>query len=174
LVLPAKAIAALCKLLARNTSSIGRTPRLKMKPHSGAESQRICDVYRSAAERFEEGAHTVRIDEKTGIQALARIHPDKPIRPGKPALLEFEYNRHGRQTLMPTFDVATGQIVVAHVGPTRNEAHFAAVVADTVSTDPDAEWVFVADQLNTHKSEPLVQTMARAFKWTYRGKALNA
>ena len=120
----------------------------------------ICDIYQSAPERLAVGAHTVCIDEKTGIQALERVHPDKPVRPGSPALLEFEYRRHGTQTLIPAFEVATGQIVVAHVGPTRTEADFAAVVKQTVQTDPDAEWVFIADQLNTHKSETLVRLVA--------------
>jgi len=101
--------------------------------------------------------HTVCIDEKTGIQALERIHPDKPVQSHRPALLEFEYRRHGTQALIPTFEVATGQIIVAHVGPTRTEADLAAVVKETVDTDPSAEWIFIADQLNTHKSETLVR-----------------
>jgi hypothetical protein len=44
-----------------------------------------------------------------------------------------------------------------HVGPTQTEADFAAVVEQIVQTDPNAEWVFIADQLNTHKSETLVR-----------------
>ena len=31
---------------------------------------------------------------------------------------------------------------------------------------PDAEWVFVADQLNTHKSEALVRLVAKAIDFT--------
>jgi len=98
------------------------------------------------------GCHTACLDEKTGIQALERIHPDKPVRPGEPARLEFEYRRHGTQALIPSFEVATGRILVAHVGPTRTEEDFAAVVAETVDIDPAAEWVFILDQLNIHKS----------------------
>ena len=84
----------------------------------------------------------------------------RPLRCGSPALLEFEYRRHGTQTLIPTFEVATGRILVAHVGPTRTEADFAHVVKATVQTDPSAGWVFIADQLNTHKSETLVRFIA--------------
>lgn len=166
----------------------------------------LCALYREAAERLAQGRHTVCIDEKTGIQALERIHPDRPVRSGEPARLEFEYRRHGTQALIPTFEVATGKILVAHVGPTRTEEDFAAVVAETIDTDPETEWVFISDQLNTHKSESLVrlvadrigftgelgvkerigilrnlafvdyfnETMARAFKWTYAGRALKA
>lgn len=122
--------------------------------------ERICTVYRQAPERLATGTHTVCVDEKTGIQALERIKPDQPVRPGRPARLEFESIRHGTQALIPTFEVATGKVLVAHVGPTRTEADFAAVIAATVDIDPWAEWIFVGDQLNTHKSEALVRLVA--------------
>jgi len=96
---------------------------------------------------------------------LERIHPDKPARPGTPARLEFEYRRHGTQVIIPVFEVATGRIIFTHVGPTRTEADFAAVVEAAVQTDPKAEWVFVADQLNTHKSEALVRLVAKHIRF---------
>lgn len=121
----------------------------------------LCALYQEAPRRFAQGIHTVCVDEKTGIQALERIHPDKPVCRGAPAYLEFEYRRHGTLALIPTFEVATGQIVVAHVRPTRTELDFAALVDATIQTDPDAQWIFIADQLNTHKSETLVRLVAR-------------
>jgi len=33
-------------------------------------------------------------------------------------------------------------------------------IKETIETDPDAQWVFVVDQLNTHKSESLVLLVA--------------
>jgi transposase len=51
--------------------------------------------------------------------------------------------------------------VAPSVGPTRTEADFAAHIDRTVATDPDAEWVFVTDRLNTHQSESLVRLVAR-------------
>ena len=33
-------------------------------------------------------------------------------------------------------------------------------IAATVETDPDAKWILVCDQLNTHKSESLVKAIA--------------
>jgi len=38
------------------------------------------------------------IDEMTGIQALERLAPDLPLRPGKVQRREFEYIRLGTQT----------------------------------------------------------------------------
>jgi hypothetical protein len=38
----------------------------------------VCDLYEQAAELHEQGVHLFSSDEKTGIQALERKHPDKP------------------------------------------------------------------------------------------------
>ena len=58
---------------------------------------------------------TLSVDEMTGIQVLERIAPDQPIAPGKPQAREFEYQRHGTQTLIAGFNVATGE-VIGHCG----------------------------------------------------------
>ncbi len=47
----------------------------------------------------------------TGIQARERLEKDLPMRPGKVERREFEYIRHGRQTLIANFDIATGKII---------------------------------------------------------------
>lgn len=96
----------------------------------------------------------------TGIQALERTAPGKPMRPGMVEKREFEYIRHGTQSLIANFDVATGQVPVPSIGATRTEADFAAHIARTIATDPDAKWTFVLDQLNTHQSESLVKLVA--------------
>ncbi len=56
----------------------------------------------------------------TGIQALERIAPNLPMTPGRVERREFEYRRHGTQTLIAAFDVASGE-VVGQIGDTRNE-----------------------------------------------------
>lgn len=101
------------------------------------------------------------IDEKTGIQALERIHPDKPALPGKPSLLEFDYRRHGTQTLIASFEVGSGHIIEAHVGDTRTEEDLVRLVAGTIDNDPGGDWLFIADRLNTHMSEGLVRLVAK-------------
>lgn len=97
----------------------------------------------------------------TGIQALERKHPTRPMRPGLVERREFEYIRHGTQTLIANFEVGSGQIVAPSIGPTRTEVDFAAHIAQTIATDRLAEWVFLVDQLNTHKSESLVRLVAQ-------------
>ena len=64
--------------------------------------------------------------------------------------IEFEYTLHGTLTLIGNFCVTTGQLIAPSIGPTRTEADFAAHIAQTVATDPEAGWVFVVDNLNIH------------------------
>jgi transposase len=95
------------------------------------------------------------------VQALERLHETKPVRPGLVERVEFEYIRHGTLCLMANFNVATGKIVCPTIGPTRTEADFAAHIDRTIASDPQAGWIFVADQLDTHVSATLVELVAK-------------
>lgn len=96
----------------------------------------------------------------TGIQALERRAPSLPMRPGKVERREFEYIRHGTQTLIAAFDVATGQ-VSGVVGETRTETDFCAFLAGLfASAAPTMAWRVVCDNLNTHVSEGVVRLVA--------------
>lgn len=98
----------------------------------------------------------------TGIQALERKAPDQPMRPGQLQRREFEYIRHGTQTLIASFDVAQGQIATASVGDTRTEADYLNHLQQLLATDPKAsKWHLVMDCLNTHQSESLVRWVAQ-------------
>ena len=126
-----------------------------------AQVEEVCDCYREAPRLYaEDQTHTVCTDEMTGIQALERIAPALPMRKGRTECREFEYERHGTLTLIGNFHVATGELVAPSLGPTRTEVDFVQHVAQTVSTDPEASWVFVVDNLNIHASEGLVQWVA--------------
>lgn len=122
----------------------------------------VCDLYEQAPALAEQGTHLMSTDEKTGIQALQRTHPTKPMMPGKPALIEHEYKRQGTQALIANLDIATGQCRSPSIGDTRTEADFVAHIQQTVAVDPAATWIFIVDQLNTHKSESLVRFVAEA------------
>jgi hypothetical protein len=121
----------------------------------------VCEVYQAAPARLKvEGIHTACVDEKTGIQALERIAPTKPMRPGHIEKQEFEYVRHGTQTRIGNFEVATGQGIAPTVPETRDEADFARHIEQTIATDPEAGWIFVGDNLTTHCSATLVLLVA--------------
>ena len=64
--------------------------------------------------------------------------------------------------MIANFDVVTGEVVAPTIGPSRTEEDFMAHIAHTIATDPEASWLFIVDQLNTHKSEALVRLVASA------------
>lgn len=104
--------------------------------------------------------HVLSCDEKTGIQAL-----EKEIIPMKPGQCERQdptYIRNGTQCLIANFEVATGKIVCPTVGNTRTEEDFVAHITQTIDTDPNGEFIFVLDNLNTHCSEGLVKLVAKS------------
>jgi transposase len=106
------------------------------------------------------GAHIVSTDELTGLQALERKAPTKPMQPGQVERREFEYKRHGTLSAIVNFDVGTGEVTEASLGPTRTEEDFRAHIARTLARDPDGVWVFVVDRLNIHQSVGLVDLVA--------------
>ncbi|WP_049783824.1 transposase [Acaryochloris marina] len=96
----------------------------------------------------------------TGIQALERLYLDQAMKPGQPRRLEFEYKRHGTLSLIANWHVALGKVIAPSIGPTRKEFDFANHIANTVETAPDDGWIFLLDQLNTHRSASLVRWVA--------------
>lgn len=126
------------------------------------EAQRVCQTYLEApAKSAAQGTHTISVDEATSLQALERTAVDKPTQPGSVAKREFEYHRHGTTTLTAGLDVVTGEIVSPTLEATRTEPQFVEHLQRTVQADPDGEWVFVVDNLNTHGSEGLVRWVAQ-------------
>ena len=149
----------------------------KHDPDFDEKCTEICSVYHDAAEANPQTVQIVSIDEMTGIQALERIADNKPMqpakaampvsgtnkvrKPGKVELREYEYKRHGTQTLIASLNVTTG-MVCGVVGDTRTEEDFAAFVDNLLScADQTVLWRIVCDNLNTHLSESLVRVVAR-------------
>jgi hypothetical protein len=120
----------------------------------------VCEVYEATPALTTSGTHVASTDEMTGIQALERLHASLPMQPGHVEREEFEYVRHGTLSLIANLDVATGQIMAPSIGTTRTEADFVAHIKETIQMDPEANWVFITDLLNTHQSETLVRLVA--------------
>jgi len=129
--------------------------------HFEEKVQDINTVYRQAPERTQEGERTLSTDELTGVQALERKYPTLRMAPGQVERQEFEYIRHGTQSLIINFDVATGQVISPSYGATRTEVDFVNHIRRTVEADPLVRrWRFVVDNLNIHMSESLVRYVA--------------
>jgi hypothetical protein len=133
----------------------------KPDPQKDQKIRTVCEVYQQAQAAAARGELTFSVDEMTGIQALARIAPDHPMRAGQPVRREFEYERHGTLSLLAGLEVANGK-VQGFCRPTRNEADFLELVDTLVQAHPQApRFTFVLDNLNTHQSESLVRYVAR-------------
>ena len=127
-----------------------------------AQVEAVCDTYLAAPEQERaHETHTVSVDEMTGIQALERNAPHKPMMAKKCELIEQEYTRHGTLCLIGNLVVTTGELLRPTIGPTRTEDDFASHIQQTVATDPEGSWVFVVDNLNIHCSESLVKLVAK-------------
>ncbi len=68
--------------------------------------RKICQLHISAPELLNQGIHVVSTDEMTGIQALERAHPTQPMELGQVERQEFEYIRHGTQSLIASWTLS--------------------------------------------------------------------
>lgn len=121
----------------------------------------LCDLYQAAPALAAAGERVISTDELSGVQAVERLHPSLPMRPGQVERREFEYIRHGTATFLLSRDVATGLLIAPLARRSRTDADFLEHVQGVVATDPDAvRWHIVADNLNVHCSEALVRWVA--------------
>ena len=67
----------------------------------------MLDLYarRFEGRRLHPGEFVICADEKSQLQALARRHETVPAAPGRPALVEFEYERGGTLAYLAAWDV---------------------------------------------------------------------
>ncbi len=123
----------------------------------------ITTLYTSAIERNQNGERTISIDEMTGIQATERKEKDIPLRPGKVQRREFEYIRHGTQTLIANERCCLYcRIIEPTCEDTRTEEDEVLHIRRIIESEPDAKkWNLIMDCLNTHQSESLVLLVAK-------------
>lgn len=87
--------------------------------------------------------------------------PNLDMKPGRCEKVEFEYIRHGTQSLIASLNVATGQIDQASVGDTRTEVDLDAHLRALLGPAPTAPKIHLTmDCLNTHQSESMVRLVA--------------
>jgi transposase len=120
----------------------------------------ICELHQNALTLLEQGIHVVSTDEMTGIQATIEIISQQKAKPKQVEKIEFEYERHGTLSNFANWDIARGKVLTPSIGETRTEQDFVEHIAQTIQTAPEDQWIFIVDQLNTHKSESLVKLVA--------------
>lgn len=137
-------------------------PNIKNWTLFGKSLSVLCKLHTKAKEYYGKGIQVISVDEKPGIQALERDGKTLPSKPGKVERREFNYIRHGTQVLTANLHLATGKLVSPTIADTRTEKDFVGHIEKTVNTNPSADWIICADQLNTHMSASLVEYIAQA------------
>lgn len=135
-------------------------PKIENQKDFDMQVKEVCELYETAHALAASGTYVISTDEKTGIQAKEHLHPSKPTKPGSIEKIEEEYVRHGTLSLIAGRNIATGKIVAPLVRPTRTEQDFVDHLKEIVAYDPTASYIFIMDQLNTHKSESMVRFIA--------------
>lgn len=92
------------------------------------------------------------LDEKAHIQALARLYPTWPLRPGLVERQEFEYVRHGTVEHFAAFEVGTGK-VFAQCYQRHTNLEFRHCLRALRSRDPDSRWHLIVDNAGFHKKQ---------------------
>jgi transposase len=130
-----------------------RPHRVRMWLHSPdpefrRKARAICDLYCEPPQ----GAYVLCVDEKTGMQALERVHPMRPPAPARDGRIEFEYKRHGTRTLIAAFDTRTGK-VFSRCGKRRREGDLLRFMEALAKRYPSGLVYVVWDNLNLHHGE---------------------
>jgi hypothetical protein len=124
-------------------------------PDFEAKAGPILDLYRGRwqGEPLRPDEHVVCADEKTSIQARARIHPGSPPAPGRAGRVEHEYERTGALAYLAAWDVHRAQ-VFGRCEPTTGIEPFGRLVDQVMREEPyaSAHRVFwVVDNGSSHR-----------------------
>ena len=121
----------------------------------------VCGLYLSPPQN----AIVLSVDEKTGIQAKQRIHPDQPVRPGRLRRREFEYKRHGTTKLMAAMDIATGQILADTIESNNAPTFIEFLETIDITIDPNLEIHVVLDNGSSHVAKLTKAWFAAHPRW---------
>ena len=127
-----------------------------------SQVREVCQTYLNARSAYQQhNTHTVCVDEMTSLQANERRAKTRRARPSQIARNECQYTRHGTQSLTGSWHVVEGQMIKTTIDETRDGDDFANHIDRTIQTDPQVNWIFVVDNLNTHCGEAVVRLIAR-------------
>jgi hypothetical protein len=126
-------------------------------PDFERKAGRVLDLYagRFEGEQLRPDEHVICADEKTAIQARARIHAGSPPAPGRAGRLEHEYVRNGTLAYLAAWDVHRAS-VFDRCEPTTGIEPFGRLVDQVMSQEPyaSAHRVFwVVDNGPSHRGE---------------------
>jgi len=107
-----------------------------------------------------ENALVLSVDEKTAIQALDRMQPMLPLRPGQVERRSFEYKRNGTISLYAALAVHQGE-VVGQCAPRHRHQEFLEFLQLLARRYPEQELHLIVDNLSAHKHENVQRWLRR-------------
>ena len=112
-----------------------------------------------------ERAVVLCVDEKSQIQALNRLQPLLPMRPGVPQRQTHDYKRNGTTSLFAALNTATGEVIGKCFRRHRavEFKRFLAVIDKAVPADLDVH--LVLDNYGTHKTAMIHNWLARRSRY---------
>lgn len=142
-------------------------------PEFDEKAARICKLYISPPPK----TTVLCIDEKPGIQALARRYATRPMRKGRVARIEFEYRRRGTRCLFAAFNIRTGK-VIADVTRDRKIPRVMDFLDRVYAAYPRGKIVMITDNIHTRRGKDAKAWLARhpraSFVFTpFHGSWLN-
>ena len=120
----------------------------------------IFNIYANVDDLQEQGVHVYSIDEKMGVSAREHTSKKQSMKPGVAERVDPEYKRHGTTGIIAALKVATGEIIVPMVQPTRTELDFLIFAENVIGLNDGDRHIFLVDQLNIHMSASLVKLVA--------------
>ena len=132
-------------------------------PDFAAKAGRILDLYQRIwkGRRLKEDELVISADEKTSIQARARIHPTLPAQPARAMKVEHEYRRMGAWAYLAALDVHRAK-VFGRCETATGIAPFDRLVHQVMSQPPysEARRVFwIVDNGSSHRGQRAAQRL---------------
>jgi len=108
----------------------------------------VCRLYLSPPP----GTVLISVDEKTGIQAKSRKHPDIPLQPDRDARREFEYVRHGTVSVIAAMNVTTGEVIAERIARNDSATFISFLSLLDQSIPPGLDIHLIMDNGSSHTS----------------------
>lgn len=125
-------------------------------PDFSAKAKRVIGLYLQPPQE----AAVFCVDEKSAIQALDRVQPLLPLRPGAAERRGFEYRRHGTCSLYAALEVATGK-VIGRCRKRHRSVELCEFLSTVIQGRKEKQIHIILDNLSAHKTKA-VQEWLRA------------
>ena len=101
------------------------------------------------------------VDEKSQIQALDRMQPLLPLRPGVPSRQSHDYRRHGTTTLFAALSMLDGTVIGSCMERHRHQEFIKFLDLIDEKIDAAMDLHLIIDNYSTHKHERVSRWLKR-------------